>query len=83
MSTEEARKGLESVKEYISENMNDRPVQRAYCLIAIDTAILELNNYERLLEETLTEAKNKILAIEHDLSIRSLCFKIYKEGGLD
>ena len=74
---------MEALSE-LSEKINDYefdPAKRTYYGIAIDTAIKELINYERLLNEMINERKDQIVRIEHELAIQNLRYKIFKEGG--
>ena len=80
MTIEESKNALNAVKQTIDDLVFDIDKKIHYCN-AIDTAILGLDNYERLLDQTISEYKIKILNIEHDIALRNLRFQIFKEGG--
>ena len=68
----------------LSEKINDyefNPAKRTYYGLAIDTAIKELTNYERLLEEMLNYQQQSYVNLEQQRAIQALRYKIFKEGG--
>ena len=74
---------MEALSE-LSEKINDYefdPDKRTYYGLAIDTAVKELVNYERLLEEMLNYQQQSYVNLEQQRAIQALRYKIFKEGG--
>ena len=74
---------MEALSE-LSEKINDYgfdPAKRTYYGLAIDTAIKELVNYERLLEEMLNYQQQSYVNMEQQRTIQALRYKLFKEGG--
>jgi len=74
---------MEALSE-LSEKINDYefdPDKRTYYNLAIDTAIMELVNYERLIEEILSYQQQSYINLEQQRIIQVLRYKIFKEGG--
>lgn len=68
----------------LSEKINDYefdPAKRTYYGLAIDTAVKELVNYERLIEEILSYQQQSYVNLEQQRAIQALRYKIFKEGG--
>ena len=74
---------MEALSE-LSENINDyeiEPFKLTYYRLALDVAIKELVNYERLLEEMLSYQQQTYVNLEQHRAIQALRYKIFKEGG--
>lgn len=74
---------MEALSE-LADKINDYefdPAKRTYYGLAIDTAIKELVNYERLLEEMLSYQQQSYVNLEQQRAIQALRYKIFKEGG--
>ena len=74
---------MEALSE-LSEKLNDYefdPAKRTYYDLAIDTAVKELANYERLLEEMLSYQQQSYVNLEQQRATQALRYKIFKEGG--
>jgi hypothetical protein len=50
-------------------------------MTAIDTAIKELVNYERLVEDMLNYQQQSYVNLEQQRTIQALRYKIFKDGG--
>ena len=77
------RTTMEALSE-LSEKINDYefdPAKRTYYGLAIDTAVKELVNYERLLEEILNYQQQSYVNMEQQRAIQALRYKIFREGG--
>ena len=77
------RMAMEALSE-LSEKINDGGIDlfpKTYYITAIDTAIKELDNYERLLEEMLNYQQQSYVNMEQQRAIQALWYKIFKEGG--
>lgn len=77
------RMAMEVLSE-LSEKINDYefdPTKRTYYGLAIDTAVKELVNYERLIEEMLGYQQQSYVNLEHQRAIHILRYKLFKEGG--
>ena len=77
------RIAMEALSE-LSGKINDYEInsdKRAYYNLAIDTAIIELVNYERLIEEILSYQQQSYINLEQQRIIQVLRYKIFKEGG--
>ena len=74
---------METLSE-LSEKINDYefdPDKRTYYRLALDIAVKELVNYERLLEEMLNYQQQSYVNLEQQRAIQALRYKIFKEGG--
>ena len=80
MTVEQTVEALNKIKEYVKNRIDD-PAQQTHYIIALNTAVKELLNYDRLLDEMISEHKNRIVQLTHEISIQSLRFKLFREGG--
>ena len=80
MTTNMAMEALSELSEKINDYEID-PTKQAYYRLAVDTAIKELVNYERLLEEMLNYQQQSYVNLEQRRAIQALRYKIFKEGG--
>ena len=80
MTTRIAMEALSELSEKINDYEFDQ-AKRTYYGLAIDTAIKELVNYERLIEEMLSYQQQSYVNLEHQRAIQVLRYKIFKEGG--
>ena len=80
MTTKTVMEALSELSEKINDYEFD-PDKRTYYGLAIDTAIKELVNYERLLEEMLNYQQQSYVNMEQQRAIQALRYKIFKEGG--
>ena len=74
---------MEALSE-LSEKINDYEFdqdKRTYYRLALDIAVKELVNYERLLEEMLSYQQQSYINLEQQRAIQALRYKIFKEGG--
>lgn len=73
---------MEALSE-LSEKINDIDFDlfpKTYYSTAIDTAIKELANYERLLEELLNYQQQLYENLEQQRVVRDSMYKLFKEG---
>ena len=77
------RMAMEALSE-LSEKINDGGIdlgRKTYFCDAIGTAIKELDNYERLLEEMLNYQQQSYVNMEQQRAIQALRYKLFREGG--
>ena len=80
MSTEEARKALNEMKELVDNYVFD-PAKRTYYGIAIDTAINGMTNYEALLNRLLNEERQKLIEAQHDINMQIQQYEMFRQMG--
>ena len=80
MTTKMAMEALSELSEKINNCEIDLSTLTYYGA-AIDTAIKELVNYERLLEEMISDHQQLYVNLEHQRVMEALRYKIFKEGG--
>ena len=81
MTTDNAKETLSRLRSRLDYMDDLDPYDRATYKIAIDSALTELKNYEKLLEELIDERKEEIVNLGHKIQIQSMQYKIFKEGG--
>ena len=80
MTTRMAMEALSELSEKIKNDEFDL-FPKTYYQDAISTAVKELVNYERLLEEMLSYHQQTYINVEQQRAIHALRYKLFKEGG--
>lgn len=79
MTTKIAMEALSELSEKIN-NYEFDPAKRTYYGLAIDTAVKELVNYERLIEEMLNYQQQSYVNLGQQQIIQALRYNLFREG---
>ena len=80
MTTEEARKVLDSLKNKLALFQTDTYTRKLY-YDAIETAVEGMNNYELLLTRMLNENKQKLIEEQHKIDMQIQRYEMFKNFG--